>query len=115
MTAATERAILSLLQDQAEHRDSQHTDLKGIVESTRSEVIDLGARMDLREQHSDHIHASHDGRIDALEDSAEATGARELVTLNATIDTWKGRAWGVFSALLLAGLVGLLTYYLSAG
>jgi hypothetical protein len=115
MTAATERAILAHLEEQAKHRDSQHSDLKGVVESTRSEVMSLGRRMDLREQHSDHLHAAHGSRLDAIEDTAEATGARELVQLTTTIDTWKGRLWSVFAALLLAGVVALVTHYVSTG
>ena len=115
MTAATERAILAHLQDQAKHRDSQHDDLKGVVESTRSEVMALGSRMDLREQHCNHLHVAARDRLDVIEDTAEATGQREIVQLRGSIDTWKGRAWSVFASLLLAGVVGLATYYFSTG
>ena len=109
-----------------ESRHSEILDLlsKTLSESkgTRAEVAELSTAFLLHEQNDHNVHRAHDERIDTLEDAADATGRHEIIrlgeekkTLIKIIDTWKGRVWGIMAALLLAGLTGLVTHWLSMG
>lgn len=95
----------------AEEAAARHSELKTLMEQTLGSVTELGTKFALHEQSDEHVHAAHDGRLTSLEETAEATGQHKVVTLQKTIDVWKGRLWSLIAAFLFAGISGLVVHY----
>ena len=61
-----------------------------------------------------------EARLEKLEDSADATGQHQLVSLQNEIikrdqvaAVWKGRVWSIAAVVLTSAFVGLITHWLA--
>lgn len=127
MTDNESSAVLDLLRDdmrQRKGRDSEFRELLGKnlseIQSTRDDVQALSVRVELHEKDDSHTHAMLGGRLEHLEDRADATGQHELVRLQGeltkrddTLSTWKGRVWSIFATFLTTATLALVAHYLA--
>ena len=131
-----EQGKLDTLIDFAKSTNQDVKSVRADVSSVKDGQADLRKSFELHVQSDDHVHKSlgganeaQDARISHLESRADASGAHDITALEKKLDEekaeklrvkqeakkeadkWRGRAWSIFAALLLATLTAFAGAY----